>query len=74
MTELHDIFTLSKMVPRHTFTMMMWYFLAELEAKGANAEVITQRANLPDTNLLDLGFFWAVQSAKMMKYWKERVR
>ena len=38
-------------------------FLAELEAKGFNVEVITQPANSPDTNLLDLGFFHAVQSA-----------
>ena len=38
-------------------------FQAELQAKGLNAELVTQPANSPDTNLLDLGFFHAVQSA-----------
>ena len=31
--------------------------------KGVDADIITKPANSPDTNLLDLGFFYAVQSA-----------
>ena len=31
-------------------------FLAELQAKGLNTELVTQPANLPDSNLLDLVF------------------
>ena len=30
--------------------------------KGVNTEVLTQLANSPDTNLLDLGFFHVVHS------------
>ena len=31
-------------------------FLAELKANGLNAELVTQPANSPDTDLLDLVF------------------
>ena len=31
-------------------------FQAELQAKGLNVVLVTQQGNLPDTNLLDLGF------------------
>ena len=33
-----------------------------LEENGVNAELYTQSANSPDVNLLDLGFFRAIQS------------
>ena len=37
-------------------------FNAALEEKGVNAELYTQSPNSPDVNLLDLGFFRAIQS------------
>ena len=32
-------------------------FLAELEAKGLNAKLVTEPVSSPDTNLLIFGFF-----------------
>ena len=37
-------------------------FNAALEENGVNAELYTQSPNSPDVNLLDLGFFIAIQS------------
>ena len=37
-------------------------FYDALEENGVNAELYTQSANSPDVNLLDLGFFRAIQS------------
>ena len=37
-------------------------FNAALEENGVNAELYTQLANLPDVNLLDLGFFRAIHT------------
>ena len=37
-------------------------FNAALEENGVNAELYTQSPNSPDVNLLDLGFFRAIQS------------
>ena len=59
--ELDDKFTFSKMGVRHIFTTMMQSFWRNW--KGVDADIITKPANSPDTNLLDLGFFYAVQSA-----------
>jgi hypothetical protein len=39
------------------------WFNASLAEVGLNAEVYTQPANSPDLNVLDLGFFRAIQSA-----------
>ena len=36
-------------------------FNDDLNEKGINAELYTQAENLPDVNLLDLGFFHAIQ-------------
>ena len=33
-----------------------------LTEQDINAELYTQVVNSPDVNLLDLGFFWAIQS------------
>ena len=49
-------------------------FLEKLLKKGVNAEVLRQLANPPDTHLLDLGFFCAVQSANDEAMAEERVR
>ena len=38
------------------------FFNDALEENGVNAELYTQSANSPDVNLLDLGFFRAIQS------------
>ena len=38
------------------------FFNAALEENGVNAELYTQSANSPAVNLLDLGFFRAIQS------------
>jgi hypothetical protein len=39
------------------------WFAESLAEVGLNAELYTQPANSPDTNILDLGFFRAIQSA-----------
>ena len=37
-------------------------FKDTLAEQHINVELYTQAANSPDVNLLDLGFFWAIQS------------
>ena len=37
-------------------------FMEAMMEKGINGKLYTQAANSPDANLLDLGFFRAIQS------------